>query len=216
MARVKTGVVRRRRHKKILKLAKGFYSGRRKHFRKAKEQIERSLVYAYRDRRNKKRDFRRLWITRINAACRLNGLSYSKFMHGLNLANIELDRKILADMAMNDPKAFEAIAKQAKEAIGQRSQTTLHGAKPAALKKQNVKKLDDLKKISGVGPKIESTLHKIGVFTYAQIAKWNEDNVTWVDEYLSFKGRIGREDWIAQAKILASGGETEFSKRSKK
>ncbi len=117
MARVKTGVVRRRRHKKILKLAKGFYSGRRKHFRKAKEQLERSLVYAYRDRRNKKRDFRRLWIVRINAACRLNGISYSRFINALNKANIQLDRKILADMAMNDPEAFVAVVKQAKAAL---------------------------------------------------------------------------------------------------
>ena len=115
--RVKTGVVRRRRHKKILKLAKGFYSGRRKHFRKAKEQIERSLVYAYRDRRNKKRDFRRLWITRINAACRLNDISYSRFINALNKANIELDRKILADMALNDPEAFASVVKQAKAAL---------------------------------------------------------------------------------------------------
>ncbi|EAI0562285.1 50S ribosomal protein L20, partial [Campylobacter coli] len=105
MARVKTGVVRRRRHKKVLKLARGFYSGRRKHFRKAKEQLERSLVYAYRDRRRKKRDFRRLWIVRINAACRLNDLSYSKFINGLKKAGIELDRKILADLAMNDAAA---------------------------------------------------------------------------------------------------------------
>jgi large subunit ribosomal protein L20 len=80
MPRVKTGVVRRRRHKKMLKMAKGFYSGRRKHFRKAKEQVEHSLVYAYRDRRQKKRDFRRLWIVRINAACRLNGTTYSRFI----------------------------------------------------------------------------------------------------------------------------------------
>jgi large subunit ribosomal protein L20 len=115
--RVKTGVVRRRRHKKILKLAKGFYSGRRKHFRKAKEQLERSMVYAYRDRKNKKRDFRRLWITRINAACRLNDISYSRFINALNKANIELDRKILADMAMNDPEAFSAVVKQAKAAL---------------------------------------------------------------------------------------------------
>jgi len=117
MARVKTGVVRRRRHKKLLKLARGFYSGRRKHFRKAKEQLERSLVYAYRDRRQKKRDFRRLWITRINAACRLNDLSYSRFINGLNKANIVLDRKILADMAMNDPEAFAAVAAKAKVAL---------------------------------------------------------------------------------------------------
>ncbi|MCB4762075.1 MAG: 50S ribosomal protein L20, partial [Sulfurovum sp.] len=108
--RVKTGIVRHRRHKKLLKQARGFYSGRRKHFRKAKEQLERSLVYAYRDRRQKKRDFRKLWIIRINAAARLNDLNYSRFMHGLKLANIELDRKILADMAMNNPEAFAKVA----------------------------------------------------------------------------------------------------------
>ncbi len=117
MARVKTGIVRRRRHKKILKLARGFFSGRRKHFRKAKEQLERSMVYAFRDRRQKKRDFRRLWITRINAACRLNDISYSRFINALNKANIDLDRKILADMAMNDPEAFAIVVKQAKAAL---------------------------------------------------------------------------------------------------
>ncbi len=115
--RVKTGTVRRRRHKKILKLAKGFYSGRRKHFRKAKEQLERSLVYAYRDRRQKKRDFRKLWIIRINAACRLNDISYSRFIHGLKKAGIELDRKILADLAMNEPENFAKIVEKAKAAL---------------------------------------------------------------------------------------------------
>ncbi|OQX75645.1 MAG: 50S ribosomal protein L20 [Epsilonproteobacteria bacterium 4484_65] len=115
--RVKTGVVRTRRHKRLLKQARGFYSGRRKHFRKAKEQLERSLVYAYRDRRQKKRDFRRLWIVRINAATRLNGLNYSTFMHGLKLANIELDRKILADMAMNAPESFTKVADASKAAL---------------------------------------------------------------------------------------------------
>ena len=115
--RVKTGVVRHRRHKRLLKQARGFYSGRRKHFRKAKEQLERSLVYAYRDRRQKKRDFRRLWIVRINAAARLNDLNYSRFMHGLKLANIELDRKILADMAMNSPESFAKVADASKAAL---------------------------------------------------------------------------------------------------
>jgi len=115
--RVKTGVVRSRRHKRLLKQARGFYSGRRKHFRKAKEQLERSLVYAYRDRRQKKRDFRRLWIVRINAASRLNGMTYSTFMHGLKLANIELDRKILADMAMNAPESFTKVADASKAAL---------------------------------------------------------------------------------------------------
>ena len=117
MARVKTGIVRRRRHIKVLKLARGFYSARRKHFRKAKEQLERSLVYAFRDRRAKKRDFRRLWIVRINAACRLNDISYSKFINGLRKAGIELDRKILANMAMNDAEAFATVVKKAKAAL---------------------------------------------------------------------------------------------------
>lgn len=115
--RVKTGVVRRRRHKKVLKQAKGFYSGRRKHFRKAKEQLERSLCYAFRDRKQKKRDFRSLWIIRINAACRMQDMSYSKFMHGLKLANIEMDRKILADMAMNDITSFNKLIDSAKAAL---------------------------------------------------------------------------------------------------
>ena len=117
MARVITGVVRRRRHKKILKLARGFYSARHKHFRKAKEQLERSLCYAFRDRKQKKRDFRKLWIVRINAACRINAISYSRFMFGLKKAGIALDRKILADIAMNEPQSFAKIVESAKKAL---------------------------------------------------------------------------------------------------
>ena len=114
MPRVKTGTTRRARHKKILKMAKGFYSGRRKHFRKAKEAVEHALVYAYRDRRQKKRDFRKLWIIRINAAARLNDMSYSKFMNGLKLAGSELDRKVLADIAIWDPAAFTQLVAKAR------------------------------------------------------------------------------------------------------
>ncbi len=113
--RVKTGVVRRRRHKKVLKLARGFYSGRRKHFRKAKEQLERSMYYAFRDRKQKKREFRSLWVVRINAACRMRNTSYSRFMHALKVAGVELDRKVLADMAMNDMQAFESVLESVKE-----------------------------------------------------------------------------------------------------
>ncbi|UOR60515.1 50S ribosomal protein L20 [Helicobacter pylori] len=113
--RVKTGVVRRRRHKKVLKLARGFYSGRRKHFRKAKEQLERSMYYAFRDRKQKKREFRSLWVVRINAACRMRYTSYSRFMHALKVAGVELDRKVLADMAMNDMQAFESVLESVKE-----------------------------------------------------------------------------------------------------
>ena len=114
--RVKTGTVRRKRHKKILKLAKGFYSGRRKHFRKAKEQIERSLVYAFRDRKQKKRDFRRLWQIRINAAARLNGMNYSRFMGGLRKAGVVLDRKVLANLAITEPETFAKLVEIAKQA----------------------------------------------------------------------------------------------------
>ena len=117
MPRAKTGVVRRKRHKRILKLAKGFYQGRSRHFRKAKEQVERSMQYAFRDRKQKKREFRKLWIIRINAACRLNDMSYSQFINGLKKAGIELDRKILADMAMNDAAAFTSLVASAKTAL---------------------------------------------------------------------------------------------------
>jgi large subunit ribosomal protein L20 len=117
MARVKGGFVTRRRHKKILKLAKGYFGSKHRLFRTAKQQVMKSLLYAYRDRRQKKRDFRKLWITRINAAARINGLSYSKFMHGLKLSGIEVNRKMLADLAVNDLNAFNDLAAAAKQKI---------------------------------------------------------------------------------------------------
>ena len=118
MARVKGGVVSRKRRKRVLKLAKGYYGAKHILFRTAKEQVMNSYYYAYRDRRQKKRDFRRLWITRINAAARLNGLSYSQLMHGLKLAEIEVNRKMLADLAVNDAAAFTALAEAAKAKLG--------------------------------------------------------------------------------------------------
>ncbi|MEY8462885.1 50S ribosomal protein L20 [Streptococcus merionis] len=117
MARVKGGVVSRKRRKRILKLAKGYYGAKHILFRTAKEQVMNSYYYAYRDRRQKKRDFRKLWITRINAAARMNGLSYSKLMNGLKLAGIEVNRKMLADLAVNDAAAFTALADAAKEKL---------------------------------------------------------------------------------------------------
>ena len=117
MPRVKRGFKARRRRKKILKLAKGFVGGRRRLYRQARETLERGLVYAYRDRRVKKRTFRRLWNVRINAAARLNGLSYSRLIHGLTRAEIALDRKILAALAVHDPDAFAAVAEVAKERL---------------------------------------------------------------------------------------------------
>ena len=117
MARVKRGFKARRRRNKVLKLAKGYRGARSKLFRSATEAVDRALNYAFRDRRVKKRDFRSLWITRINAATRLNGLSYSKFIFGLKKANVQIDRKVLADIAVTDPKGFTEIAGLAKASI---------------------------------------------------------------------------------------------------
>ena len=115
--RVKRGFKARRRRKKVLKLAKGFRGGRSKLYRTAADAVDKALMYAYRDRRVRKRDFRRLWIARINAAARLNNISYSKFMHGLKLANVELDRKVLAELAISDPTGFSQIVKVASQQL---------------------------------------------------------------------------------------------------
>jgi large subunit ribosomal protein L20 len=117
MPRVKRSVPSRKRRKAVLKQAKGYYSARGKHFRAAREQVLHSGHYAFRDRRARKGDFRRLWITRINAAARINGLSYSKLIAGLRLAEIEVDRKILAELAVNEPEAFAALADVAKKSL---------------------------------------------------------------------------------------------------
>ncbi len=115
MPRVTRGIKKRKRRSKILKLAKGFWGAKGHNYRTAKEAVEKSLQYSYRDRRTKKRDFRRLWIIRIKAAAQSNGLSYSRFMHGLKTMNIELDRKILADLAVHSPQAFMHLAQKVKE-----------------------------------------------------------------------------------------------------
>ena len=117
MARVKGGTVTRKRRKKVLKLAKGYYGSKHTLFKTAKEQVMNSYYYAYRDRRQKKRDFRKLWIARINAAARMNDISYSRFMHGLKVAGIDLNRKVLADMAVNDFAGFTTLCEKAKAAL---------------------------------------------------------------------------------------------------
>ena len=117
MARVKRGVTARRRHKKILKQAKGYYHARRKVFRVAKQAVTKALQYAYIGRKQKKRNFRSLWITRINAAARINGLSYSTLISGLKKANVEVNRKLLADLAVRDAAAFAKLAEVAKSAV---------------------------------------------------------------------------------------------------
>ncbi|HZW69095.1 MAG TPA: 50S ribosomal protein L20 [Pseudogracilibacillus sp.] len=117
MARVKGGPVTRKRRKRVLKLAKGYYGSKHSLFKNAKQQVMKSGQYAYRDRRQRKRDFRKLWITRINAAARLNDISYSQLMHGLKQAEVDINRKMLADLAVNDEQAFSALVDKAKAAL---------------------------------------------------------------------------------------------------
>ncbi|MDD4169801.1 MAG: 50S ribosomal protein L20 [Desulfotomaculaceae bacterium] len=117
MPRAKSSVVSHKRHKKILKLAKGYRGGKNRLYRVANEQVMKSLVYAYRDRRVRKREFRKLWIARINAAARMNGISYSRFMNGLRLAGIKINRKLLADMAVNDAKSFGQLVETARASL---------------------------------------------------------------------------------------------------
>ena len=119
MPRVKRSVAARKKRRKVLEQAKGYWGIKKSSYTYAKEQVEHSLVYAYRDRKARKRDFRRLWIMRINAGARMNGLSYNRFIAGLKAADIELDRKVLADLAISDPAKFSEIAEQAKAALAQ-------------------------------------------------------------------------------------------------
>ncbi len=124
MARVKRGVTAHAKHKKVLKAAKGFYGRRKNTIRIAKQAVEKSLQYAYRDRKNRKRNFRALWVQRINAAVREHGLTYGRFVDGLNKAGIEIDRKVLSDMAIHEPAAFAAIVAQSKKALEYLKDTT--------------------------------------------------------------------------------------------
>ncbi len=118
MTRVKRSIHAKKKRRAVLERAKGFRGGANSHYRQAKEAVIKAEQYAYRDRRNRKRDFRRLWVTRINAAARQNGMNYNQFIHGLQLAEIDLDRKVLADIAVRDPETFAGLAQAAKDAAG--------------------------------------------------------------------------------------------------
>ena len=118
MARVKGAMMSRKRRNKVLKLAKGYWGAKSTHYKMANQAVMKSLTYAYVGRKRKKRDFRQLWITRINAACKINGMNYSRFMHGLRLSGIDMNRKMLSEMAIHEPEAFTALITQAKSAIG--------------------------------------------------------------------------------------------------
>ena len=160
--RVKGGTIHRARRKKALKQAKGYFGSKHRLYKTAKEQVMHSGAYAYRDRKNRKRDFRKLWITRINAACRLNEISYSKFIDGLNKANIEINRKMLSEIAIDDPKAFAELVKAAKAAIDGKEYT------PKAVKVESKKEVKEEKKET---KKEDTDLSKLTVAELKKLAK---------------------------------------------
>ena len=148
MARVKDGKVTKAKHKKILKQAKGYFGSKHRLFKTAKEQVMHSGKYAYRDRRQNKRNFRKLWITRINAACRNNDISYSKFIDGLNKANIAINRKMLSELAINDEKTFAELVKTAKDALNGKLEAPKKETTKTTEKKETVKETKDLTKMT--------------------------------------------------------------------
>ena len=149
MARVKGGTIHRARRKKVMKLSKGYFGSKHRLYRTAKEQVMHSLKYAYRDRRQNKRDFRKLWITRINAACRMNDISYSKFINGLNKAGIEINRKMLSELAIDDAKAFASLVVIAKDALaGKKVKTEVKSEVKEAKKEVKSEAKEDLSKLT--------------------------------------------------------------------
>lgn len=171
MARVKGGTIHRARRKKVMKQAKGYFGSKHRLYKTAKEQVMHSLTYAYRDRRQKKRDFRKLWITRINAACRLNNISYSKFINGLSKAGVEINRKMLSSIAIDNPAAFTEIVKIAEAG--------LTGKAVATKEVKKVEKKAEVKKEEKVEAKEESTdLSKLTVAELREMAK--EKGITGV------------------------------------
>lgn len=231
MPRVKRGTKARARRNKIMKAAKGFQGGRRTLYRTAKQTVHRAWAYAYRDRRQKKRDFRRLWITRINAAARQNGVNYSQFIGGLIKASIDIDRKILAELAIFDPAAFTELVKLSAAAMGKptpKKATPVKKAKAAAPKKAAAKKpevkkaapakkkevvADDLTKVEGIGPKAAAAFQAAGVNTFADLAASKIPALQKIlDESEGRFGGMNPGSWPKQAKMAADGKWDELKK----
>lgn len=228
MARVKRGVVARRRHKKVLKQAKGYFHARRKVFRVAKQAVTKAQQYAYIGRKLKKRQFRTLWIARINAAARLYGLSYSRFINGLLKAGITLDRKVLADIAVHDLAGFGALAEAAGKAVGievtkpehlpryareprKRAEAKSAAATPAKADKAPAKKAkaakgDDLKLIEGIGPKIAELFVAAGIDTFGKLADADVDTLKSIlEDAGSTFATHDPTTWPQQARLAADG-----------
>ena len=187
MARVRNGAVTKARHKKVLKEAKGYFGSKHRLYKTAKEQLMHSGQYAFRDRKQKKRDFRKLWITRINAACRQNDISYSRFIEGLTKAGVEVNRKMLSEIAINDPKAFAELVKVAKDGKAGKikpatevagNEVTI-GAKKAAAKKETAKKTTAKKETKKVEKKEEKVDYsKMTVAELKEVAAKKKISVT--------------------------------------
>ena len=188
MARVKNGAVTKARHKKVLKAAKGYFGSKHRLYKTAKEQLMTSGQYAFRDRRQKKRDFRKLWITRINAACRQNDISYSRFIEGLTKAGVEINRKMLSEIAINDPKAFSELVKLAKDGkagkvkvdkVASVEEVSVKGAKKATAKKETKKEVKEEKKETKTTKKEEKVDYsKMTVAELKEVAAKKKISVT--------------------------------------
>ena len=185
MARVKNGAVTKARHKKVLKEAKGYFGSKHRLYKSAKEQLMHSGQYAFRDRKQKKRDFRKLWITRINAACRMNDISYSRFIEGLTKAGVEINRKMLSEIAINDPKAFSELVKVAKDGKAGKikpmteiagSEVTIGGGKKTTSKKETKKEEVKEEKKETKSEKVDYS--KMTVAELKEIAKKKKIAVT--------------------------------------
>ena len=185
MARVKNGAVTKARHKKVLKEAKGYFGSKHRLYKTAKEQLMHSGQYAFRDRKQKKRDFRKLWITRINAACRMNDISYSRFIEGLTKAGVEINRKMLSEIAINDPKAFSELVKVAKDGKAGKikpateiagAEVTIGGAKKTTAKKETKKEEVKEEKKETKTEKVDYT--KMTVAELKEVAKKKKISVT--------------------------------------
>jgi large subunit ribosomal protein L20 len=199
MARATNGPASRRRRKRMLKYAKGYFGNKSKLFRYAKEAVHHAWQYAYDHRKKKKGDRRSLWIVRLNAACRAQGMSYSRFIEGLAAAKIDLDRKVLSDLAIRDEVAFTGVLKQAQEALKAKAAGTLA--------------VDDLVKIEGVGPKINELLRGAGITTFKKLA---DTPVSQLKRLLAEAGRSFKSwdptTWPEQAALAAKGDWVAFEK----
>ena len=173
MTRVRNGVVTKQRHKKILKEARGYFGSKHREFKSAKEQLMHAGQYAYRDRRQKKREFRKLWIVRINAACRENEISYSRFIEGLNKAGLEINRKMLSEIAINDPKAFSELVKVAKD------------GKAGKITKQEVKKVEKKAPVKEAKAEVKEEKTDISKLSVAELKALAKENN--IEGYTSMK-----------------------------